>query len=109
MLGVRNIKGFNLAPCLPKLPKYSLSYSQSTDFLASLSIVFAASPSAIHHKMMELCDHTAQVQVSSYHACAEDGNLKCSHLPIFDGDNWEDLCLVAGWIWGRQTSDMQCT
>jgi hypothetical protein len=66
MLRFSNIKGFNLAPCLPKTPKYSLSHNQSTDLLASLSIVFAASPSAAHPKMVELCDHIAQV--SSYYA-----------------------------------------
>jgi hypothetical protein len=32
---VHSIVGFNLAPFLPKLPKYLLSYGQSTDVLAS--------------------------------------------------------------------------
>ena len=54
----------------------------------SFSTVFAASPSAAHPKMVELCNHTAQA--SSHHACAEDGNLKRTHPPIIDGDNWVD-------------------
>jgi hypothetical protein len=56
--------------------KYSLSY------YVSFSIVFAASPSAAHPKMVELCNHTAQA--SSHHACAEDGNLKRPHPPIIE-------------------------
>ena len=87
-----------------------LSYSQSTYLLAvcaSLSIVFDASPSAAHPKMVELCDHTAQV--SSHYAFEEDGNLECPHPPIINGDNWVDWWLVDGWIWGRRKSDTQCT
>jgi hypothetical protein len=57
--------------------------------------------------MVELYNHTTQV--SSHYAFAEDGNLKCPHPPIIDGDNWVDLWLVVGWIWGRRTSDTQCT
>jgi hypothetical protein len=48
---VRNIKGFNLVPYLPKLPKYLLSYGQSTDLLASFSIIYAASPKAANPKI----------------------------------------------------------
>ena len=54
-------------------------------------------PSATHPKMVELCDHTAHVL--SHYAFAEDGNLKCPHPPIINGDNWEDWWLVVGWIW----------
>jgi len=107
MLRVRNIKGFNLVPYLPTSPKYSLSYIRSTYLLVSFSIVFAALPSAAHPKMVELCGHTAQA--SSHYAFAEDGNLKCPHPPIIDRDNWVDWWLVVGWIYGRRTSDMQCT
>ena len=59
----------------------------------SFSIDFAASPSAAHPKMVELCNHTAQV--SSHYAFTEDGNLKCPHPPIIDGDNWVDC---GGWL-----------
>ena len=75
---------------LPALPKYSLSYSRSAVLLVSVSIVFAASPSATHPKMVELCNHTAQA--SSHHACAEDGNLKHCHPPI--------MMEIIGWIGG---------
>ena len=79
-----------MVPYLPTSPKYLLSYSQSDVLLVSCSIVFAALPSAgaAHPKMVELCDHTAQV--SSLYAFTEDGNLKCPHPPIIDGDNWVD-------------------
>jgi hypothetical protein len=50
------------------------------------SIVFAASPSIAHLKMVELCNHTAQA--SFHHEFAEDGNLKHPHPCIIDGDNW---------------------
>ena len=104
MLRVRNVEGFNLVPYLPTSPKYSLN---PFVLLMSFTIVFAASPSAAHPKMVELCNHTAQA--SSHHACAEDGNLKRPHLPIIDGDNWVDWWLVVGWIWGPRTSDTGCT
>ena len=112
MLRVRvrniNIKGFNLVPYLPTSPKYSVSYSRSTYLLASFSIDFAALPSAAAHaKMVELCDHTAQW--SFHYAFTVDGNLKCPHPPITDGDNWVDWWLVVGWIWGQRTSDTRCT
>ena len=99
-----------MVPYLPTSPKYSLSYSRSAVLLVSFSIVYAASPSAAHPKMVELCNHTAQA--SSHHACAEDGNLKRPHPPIIDGvgDNWMlGWWLVLGWIWGRRTSATQCT
>ncbi len=107
MLSVPFIVGVMLVPYLSKLPKYLLSYSQSTDLLASFFIISAASPSATHPKIMELCNHTAQA--SAHYACAEDGYIKFPHLPIIDGINWVDWWLVVGWIWGRQTSDMRCT
>ncbi len=66
----------------------------------SFSIVFAASPSAVYPKIVELCNHTAQR--SSHHGCAEDGNLKRPHPPIIDGDKWVDWWLVVDWIWGRR-------
>jgi hypothetical protein len=107
MLRVRNVEGFNLVPYLPTSPKYSLSYSQSAVLLVSFSIVFTASPSTAHPKMVKLCNHTAQA--SSHHACTEDGNLKRPHPPIMDGDNWMDWWLVVGWIWGWQIPDTRCT
>ena len=88
-------------------PKYSLSYSRSAVLLVCFPIFFAASPSAAHPKMVELCNHKAQA--SSHHTCAEDGNLKRPHPPIIDGDNLVDWWLVVGWIWGRQTSNTRCT
>ena len=104
MLRFRNIKGFNAVPCLPKSPKYLLNYSLSNDLLARLPIISVASPSAAHPKIVELCNHTAQA--SAHNACAEDGNLKCPHLPIIDGDNGVNWWLVVGWIWGRWASDL---
>ena len=83
MLRVRNIEGFNLVPYLPTSPKYSLSYSQSAVLLVGFFIVYAASPSATHPKMVGLCNHTAQA--SSHHARAEDGLL---------------LTEIIGWIGG---------
>ena len=64
----------------------------------SYSIVFAASPSAAHPKMVYMCYHKAHY-LSSHYAFAEDGNLKCPHPPIIDGDIWVDWWLVVGWIW----------
>ena len=46
-------------------------------------------PRCSHPKMVELW-------VSSRYAFAEDGNLKCPHLPIINGDNWVDWWLVVG-------------
>jgi hypothetical protein len=106
MLRVRNTKGFNLAPCLPKIAQVFAKIANLL-LLVSFSIVFAASPSAAHPKKVELCYHTAQA--SSHHACAENGNLERPHLPIIDEDNWVDWWLVVGWIWSRRTSDTQCT
>ena len=63
----------------------------------SFPIIFTASPSAAHPKMLELCNHTAQAP--SHHACTEDGNLKRPHPPIIDRDNWVDWLLVVGcWL-----------
>jgi len=72
MLRVRNVEGFDLVPYLPTSPKYSLSYPICY-FVSEFFHHFAASPSAAHPKMVELCNHTAQA--SSHHACAEDGVL----------------------------------
>jgi hypothetical protein len=46
--------------------------------LVSFPIISAASPSAAHPKIMELCNHIAQV--SAHHARAENGYIKCPHL-----------------------------
>ena len=103
------ITGFNLVPCLLKSPKYSLSYSQSTDLLASFSIISDASSSAVYPntKIVKLFYHAAQVSV--HHTCTEDGYLQRPHPPIIDGDNRVDRWIVVGWASGWQTSDTQCT
>ena len=97
MLRVRNIKGFNLTLLyLPKSLKLVFAKLHPICcFVRSFCIVFAASPSAAHPKMVELCNHPAQA--SSHHACAEYGNLKCPRPPIIAGDNWVDWWLVVGW------------
>jgi hypothetical protein len=104
MLSVRNIKGFILVPYSPKPSKYLLSYHLSTDLLARLSIISAASHSAAQPKIVELCNHTAHA--SFHHVCAEDGNLKRSHPPIIDGDKQVDWWLVVGWICSWRTADI---
>jgi hypothetical protein len=96
MLRFRNIKGLNLVPYLPKLPKYSLSYGQSTDLLACFSIISAASPRAAGPKIVEKCNHTTQA--SANHACADDGIIRCPHPLIIDGDIQVARWLVVGWI-----------
>jgi hypothetical protein len=101
MLRVRNIKGFNLVPYLPKSPKYSLSYGQSTDLFAIFSIISAASPRAAGPKIVELCNHTTKV--SAHHACTEDGYIKCPHPPIIDGGIMLARWLVVGWIGSADT------
>jgi hypothetical protein len=65
--------------------------------LEIFSVVYAASPSATHPKMVECCNHTAQA--SSHHAGAEDGHLKRPYPSIVDGDNWV-AGLVAGCLVG---------
>ena len=73
----------NLVPHFPKFAHYCTSSAISTDFLASFTIEFEASPRAANHKIVEPCIHSAQA--STHHACAEDGYLKRPHLPnIFD-------------------------
>ena len=75
----------SLLPLPPMLPPPNHQHAAAYPiccFVRSFSFVFAVSPSVAHPKMVELCNHPAQV--SSHHACAEDGNLKCPHLPIID-------------------------
>ncbi len=66
MLRVRNFKGFNLVPYLPKSLMHLPNYFQSTDLLVSLSIISAASPSAAHSKIVYLYGHTSQTSVTMH-------------------------------------------
>jgi hypothetical protein len=68
-------------------------------------MVSYASPDTAATKMNKSFVHMAHV--SSNHACAQDGYLKCPHPTIIDGDmRWH-----SGWIlgdfWGRGTLDLQ--
>ncbi len=76
-------------------------------FVSKFSIISAASPRASNPKIVEKCNHTTQA--SAHQACAEDGYIKCPHLPIIDGDIKFARSLVVGWILGRRTPDTQCT
>ncbi len=79
----------------------------STDFLASCTIEFDASPRAANHKIVGPCIHLAQA--STHHARAEDSYLKHPHPPNIDGDTWWDRWMVYAWTWGWQTCDTWCT
>jgi len=59
-------------------------------------MVSDASPGAANPKMNESCVHTDTAQRSSDRACAQDGNFKCPHPTIIDGDIWSD----SGWFLG---------
>jgi len=57
-------------------------------------MISAASPSATDPKMNESLVHLAQM--SSAHACAQDGYFKRPHPTIIDGD----IRLDSGWFLG---------
>ena len=58
------------------------------------TMVSDASPGTTTPKMNKSFIH--MVHVSSDHACAQDGYLKCPHLTIIDGDmRWD-----SGWFLG---------
>ncbi len=59
------------------------------------TIVSDASPSTAAPKMNKSFVHMAHV--SSNHACAQDGWLKCPHPTIIDGDmRWDSFWVVWG-------------
>jgi hypothetical protein len=62
------------------------------------TIVFDASPGTAAPKMNKSFVHMAHV--SSNHAFAQDGYLKCTHLTIIDGDMRWDIGWFCGWFWG---------
>ena len=57
-------------------------------------MVSDAPPRDADPKMNESFVHTAQRSFD--HACAQDGNFKCPHPTIIDGDIWSD----SGWFLG---------
>ena len=68
-------------------------------------MVSDASPGAADPKMYESFIDTAQR--SSNRACAQDGNFKCPHPTIIDGDIWSDSGWFSGgfWVVGQLTRD----
>ncbi len=87
----------------PLSPRYSLSYSPSTDFVSvkcQFFPCFAHSPRAADPTTVNMCNHTAQV--TAHHACAEDGDFKCPHPPNIGRDIRLDRWLACGrsWVWG---------
>ncbi len=61
---------------------------------AALAEVFDTSPGTAAPKMNE--SFVLMAHVSSDHACAQDGYLKCPHPTIIDGD----MKLDSGWFLG---------
>jgi hypothetical protein len=69
------------------------------------TMVSDASPGTAAPKMNKSFVHMAHV--SSDHACAQDGYLKCPHPTIIDGDmRWDSGWFWGGFgVWGHRTRD----